>query len=434
MFLGFLSALVIIVLALFGGYHASFGSMYDRSAGFKSTVRAVFADLGGVSVSSDKAHTSKVINTFDNEDDEKYLRHGIRVIVDTRPLETTYGKFTPYYSDKSDINNKDKRITAEQYSALDDAQKDNYVFGIERLPDAVDPEYHVDEYEAYFSGLDDKGEAYEKLQEKLVNGMSDRAYAEELYVLYVKSLYPEIGKSDSYGAAPTLRSYYVMRMDEIENAKFFVIFDGGVYGNFVTDDGVPVGFSGVYSSLNGKTYGASAAQADMFVADAFAAAWSYTLNTYIMNGLSLVLFLVLTLLVISLIYFAVCRLLAFGCGRSVGASLNAVGSFFFISSLIAGAIIFGSSYALSRDVVFSVAVPIFAGVVLIRTAVLALCEYFAERKTSKNNVEPDDSAANADDAASARNNDVAGDDVFSGVDMPVEQNGGDKKENNNESV
>ncbi|MDE6401123.1 MAG: hypothetical protein K2L54_00755 [Clostridiales bacterium] len=245
--LGFLLALVITVLSLFGGYTVSFGSMYDRSSGFKNTVHDVFDGLGGISISSDCARANKVINTFDVEDDAIYLRHGIRVIVDTRPLKTTYGKFTPYYSDKSDVNDKNKRISTEQYAALDETQKSNYVFGIERLPEAVEPEYHIDEYEAYFSGLDDKGEAYAALQEKRKDGnMSDRAYAEELYVIYVKALYPEIGKFDSCGAAPTMRSYYLMRMEEVENDKFFVIFDSGVFGNFVTDGGVPVGFSGVY--------------------------------------------------------------------------------------------------------------------------------------------------------------------------------------------
>ena len=47
-FLGFLLALVVIVLSLFGGYSAAFGSMYEKSEGFKQTVREVFAGIGGV--------------------------------------------------------------------------------------------------------------------------------------------------------------------------------------------------------------------------------------------------------------------------------------------------------------------------------------------------------------------------------------------------
>lgn len=418
-FLGFLLALVVIVLSLFGGYSAAFGSMYEKSEGFKQTVREVFAGIGGVSVASDRARTDKIINTFDIEDDEIYMRHGIRVIVDTRPFQTTYGKFTPYYSDKSDVNNKDKRITAEQYAALDDDLKSNYVFGIERLHEAVDPEYHIDEYEAYFDGLDDKGKDYAALQEKRKD-MSDRAYAEELYVLYVKSLYPEIGKFDEYGKAPTLRSYYLTRMQEVENDKFFIIFDSGVFGNFVTDGGVPVGFSGVFSSLNGKIYDGSAAHADMFIADAFSAAWSYTLNAYIMNGLSLVLFLVVTLLAISLIYFVVSSLLRFGCGQKFGECITVVGSFFFISSVIAGATIIGLSFALSREVMFNIAVPLFAAVVIVRTAVFAICEFVDHKKTSKANAAAQNGNGNSGDGCDNSEN-SASDDIFDGACAPVKQ-------------
>ncbi|MDE6401124.1 MAG: hypothetical protein K2L54_00760 [Clostridiales bacterium] len=181
----------------------------------------------------------------------------------------------------------------------------------------------------------------------------------------------------------------------------------------------------------------------MFIADAFSAAWSYNLNAYIMNGLSLLLFVILTLIACGLIYFAVCRLVGFGSGQSMGASLNIVGSFLFISSVIAGAIIFGSSFALSREVMFSIAAPLFAGVVVVRTTVLAACEFFAHRKVRRENIDNIDNVENgentqsagnaknigADGATEMRGANKADDDIDSGV----RQNDG-AAEDNNESV
>lgn len=214
--LAFFIGFFLMILSLFGGFTLSFGTMYENSADFKKITEKVFTAIEDYKIENDRLVTEKVINTFDNANDEEYGIGGYSVIVDTRTMETTFVGFEPYYVNSKD--SKDK-IGEEQYNSLSADGKKQYSFGVDLNGNVIDTVAGIPDYEEYYKNIkEDDKKNYNELQEKK-SELSEKEYADNLYVIYTVSKYPEIVNVDSYSYAPTLRTYYLKKITTLSADK-----------------------------------------------------------------------------------------------------------------------------------------------------------------------------------------------------------------------
>ena len=128
------------------GYAASFGRHYAAAEDFRAFL---CASLGkdnpyGVSLRIDGGKLSaqydgerNCINTFDSPDT------GYRLVVDTRPKETTYDDFTVVCRDPDG-----QTVSYDAYKAMDDAQRERYECRMEYSGTALDVSRGIADYEA----------------------------------------------------------------------------------------------------------------------------------------------------------------------------------------------------------------------------------------------------------------------------------------------
>lgn len=370
--LAFFIGFFLMILSLFGGFTLSFGTMYENSADFKKITEKVFTAIEDYKIENDRLVTEKVINTFDNANDEEYGIGGYSVIVDTRTMETTFVGFEPYYVNSKD--SKDK-IGEEQYNSLSADGKKQYSFGVDLNGNVIDTVAGIPDYEEYYKNIkEDDKKNYNELQEKK-SELSEKEYADNLYVIYTVSKYPEIVNVDSYSYAPTLRTYYLKKITTLSADKYLAVFDNGIFGCFETDKGISVDFAG---NVLGLKNSGKIINAENFIRNAFRAAAAFNFNYYFVNSFKIIGFMALCYAVCVLISFAVCRFAKIEFGNSLSGNIAAVGAFVLFSALFAGIVSLCLSFALNRYVMLNIAPFIFGGILLIRTIVLLVCSYIKQ--------------------------------------------------------
>ena len=381
--LAFLLGFALMYFGLTIGYLQTFGHHYSNSSAIKNVVANLFdTDVDGapISIKIDgiKASADAVVNTYDDPAAaEKFVVGGYNVILDTRPLKTTYDDFNAYCA------KGDERISYEKYrTELTESERSEYKFTVEYSGKKLEftPE-KLDGYAAYLDLTGDETSAeYNADVFKAYGELKDRRdelgageYENALYELYVKAYYPDISKTERYGNAPTLRTYYVSNILATDKAgHYFAVFDDSIYGRFVTDGGIDVPFNGCYRGLDGFTV--SSGNADEFVTRAFSAMSGSWMSIYFLNMMQVFPFTLIAWLVCALIVFIVCKLSKDDYGSSIGDALRIVGSFLLISFVLTflGAIILG--FTVSRDLAYGFTIYIFCGVLLLRTIILVTVE------------------------------------------------------------
>lgn len=135
------------------GYAASFGRHYAAAEDFRAFL---CASLGkdnpyGVSLRIDGGRLSaqydgerNCINTFDSPD------AGYRLVVDTRPKETTYDDFTVVCRDPDG-----QTVSYDAYKAMDDARRERYECRMEYSGTALDVSRGMADYEAFLGAVCD---------------------------------------------------------------------------------------------------------------------------------------------------------------------------------------------------------------------------------------------------------------------------------------
>lgn len=372
--IGFFAAFFLLLFLLFGGYMLSFGSLYNRAPQFSRTVSGVFDDISALNISDGLARTDTVVNSIDNAADAVYAAEGYAVIVDTRPMETTFDAFTPYYVAKDGSGGE---ISEEEYGQLSAVRKNGYSFRVRYSGVAVDTAANAPTYEEYFAAADESAKtSYNELQAKRAQ-LDEKEYADNLYVLYTLAKYPEIAKIDSYSYAPTLRTYELNAIAQCAEDRYLAIFDNGVFGSFRTSDGIEVEFAGSYAHSDDWQSGGNA---DAFVKKAFRASAMLNLNLYFMHSFRILGFMLLGYAVCVTVCFVVCRIAKTRFGYRLGGSITAVGAFVFFSGLFAGIACFALSFCLPRYTVMNLAPLLFGAILLTRTLVLAVWETVADGK------------------------------------------------------
>ena len=204
-----LIALVLLFGGLLTGYVSSFGKHYAAATDFREFAYSVFASDGnGVefSIGGNKMSANKQVEKLTDGD-------GYALIIDTRPVRTTYDDFIAFCTDKSGA-----RIDYAAWLALDEEQRKNYAFGIEYSGKAIDVAARAESYEQYFdteSASEQAKAEFAQLKEQVnSNKITQVEYNNLLYELYVKRYYPSMSNFERYGNAPTVRTYYQKKTDE----------------------------------------------------------------------------------------------------------------------------------------------------------------------------------------------------------------------------
>lgn len=231
---------------------------------------------------------------------------GYALIIDTRPVRTTYDDFIAFCTDKSGA-----RIDYAAWLALDEEQRKNYAFGIEYSGKAIDVAARAESYEQYFdteSASEQAKAEFAQLKEQVNSDkISQAEYNNLLYELYVKRYYPSMSNFERYGNAPTVRTYYQKKTDEKKPKSFLIIFENQLAASFVTSDGVSVQIDGTFAEANGIAVNGEmpTAQArnnvDRLMRAVFDSATSLNVYVYVIN--------IFTSLPWTLIAFAVCSVM-----------------------------------------------------------------------------------------------------------------------------
>ena len=392
--LGIALAMAMIFAGLFGGSVASFPSYYHRSAEYTQFLYNAFAegeDRLSVTVKDGTATAAKfgeaqgplLINTFENETDrQKYSVNGYQLIVDTRPAKTTYDDFKVEYK-KGDIT-----LDHNGYLSLTAEQKREYTIIMEFTADSV--EFTPEKVAGYVSWLleQNNAEAKKECEALLDNGVAPESNYNSVYELYFKYCYPELARAESYGKAPTMRTYYLntyMQTDSDGNLKcdkYLIILSDIAFTYFRSDDGYLRGISSFLSSLGdvqlaqSQTPEQAKAEVDGFFISFNKASASMLSINYLINLLMILLYSTIAWMLIAIIGSGVGRMTQ--CPQLKGFVLNlkSSGAFFLISGLIAFAFDFGMSFVLTGAQVYYYGLFFFVGVLGLRSLLhMAICVY-----------------------------------------------------------
>jgi len=394
--LSFILTFVIICCGLIAGYTASFGLNYSKADGFKDFLYSALADetnpnrinlkMSDGKLSAEIPGGRQYVNSL--IEDGGYDKNGYKLIMDTRPSSETFAEFTITCKDSAG-----KDIGYEAYRELTDEGKKNIALGIEFSGKALDVTARQTEYIAFLEKVSAPGT--EDYNEEIANAYGKlepdgAGYANALYALYVKAYYSAVNIRDSYGAAPTLKTYYLASgtYENVEN--YAVILDDVCFCSFKTNDGTAMQFSGYYTKIsdgeitaNGLTAQEMQKNIDGFIKNAFHGGSGLNFLVYFISAGRIAGLYLAAVLVIALLAFVICKYRKSEICFKYMEMLKILGSYLLVSSVISfiGTVI--CSLFLPRGTVFNLAGIIFIAVFAVRTAVLITVELIKERKNRK---------------------------------------------------
>ena len=388
--LSILCALVLLFGGLMTGYVSSFGKHYENATEFRDFAYSVFAADGDgrieFSVENKKMTASKTVDSFA---DGEYKSDEYALIVDTRPMRTTYDDFSAFCTDKTDKNVK---IDYADWRKLDEEQKKNYTFGMEYSGVAIDVAARKDEYTEFLVSDETDDAAKEQLQKlnvRVESGEIDEArYCEELYELYVKNYYPSLSAYEKFGNAPTLRTYYENIVDKEKPKSYLIVFENQLAAAFVNSNGVAVQIDGTYSEANGIAVdnAAPSAQArasvDRLMRAVFDSSTAMNAYVYVIN-----LFTSLPWILIAFVMCAAAVAVTFWLTRAersvafhgkksigIGGACKIVGMFMFWSGALTFAAAAVMSQFISRSAVYSYSILCLSMIVAARSVAFCIAE------------------------------------------------------------
>ena len=398
--LSFVLTFFIVCCGLMAGYSASFGVQYNNSKDFKNFLYAAFASedesnridlsVNGGYLSADIKEGERV-NTLLNEG-QKYAVNGYQLIVDTRPAATTYADFSVQCK-KSDNTEIDYGV----YRTLSDEDKKSYSLTVKYSGLQLNPAIKQQEYEEFLSGTENVAGEYGKLKTDLAGGaITSEQYANGIYELYFGSYFNGLPK-DSYGMAPTLRTYYLSSATYENIDKYIAVLDNVCFCSYKTDNGIEVEFSGYFNKLDDGVISGSELSAEQMksnidgtIKKSFTAASGLNFLVYIISLSRSVAIYVLALILFALIAFMVLKVMKVeDCPRFIDA-IKIVGSFQLWSAILTFILTFIFSFFLARGVVFTAAEIILLCILILRTALYVVMELLADKKKKAGNIKTQD--------------------------------------------
>lgn len=387
---------VLFLVGLYAGYVASFSTHLNNSSQFENTVKQVFGKDGVKLVVKDGIATSvgnaRPIDTFGGVGTAPDT--DMQVVVDTNPTDQNYAEFEAYCILNGDDNSE---ITYADYLNLTEEQQAKYSFAIRYTgkPLVID-EQKIEIYNAHLQAASNKQSPFYKVEiaaDYAALSQDDADYESKLYELYVASYYPTLSSFERFVAAPSMKTYYTQQIAEAE--QYFVILDDMCFGRFVADNGAAVEFSGFFVNIDNRVLDGSTQtdeqlieNATTLVCYAFGASKSNVMSVYVINAVSSFPIIVVAEFIVALAaWFAIKKSHGeFG----FGACVKTVFLYFFVASLLMFVLCFGLSFALSREIVYTIFVVGLFATVLVRSAVFCVTEcvrslhrYRAEHETEQ---------------------------------------------------
>lgn len=402
--IGLLLAMAMIFAGLFGGSIAAFPSYYHKSSDYTAFLYNAFAKEGGdrlnISVENGVASAGKfgeeltagaVVNTFTSEADrEKYSVGGYQLIIDTRDAKTNYNDFVCTHK------KGEQTFTHEEFLKLSDEDKKGYTVYLDYTERAL--EITAEKVEGYAgwllaSGNEEAVKACKALMSE--DGTVPQNNFNAVYELYFRYYYPELVGAESFGKAPTMRTYYVNTYmqagqdGKLACDKYLIVLSDIAFTYFYSNDGVMRGLSGFLSQLGDRSvtmsadYAAAKGEVDKFmIAMNKATANMLSLN-YLINMIMVLLFTVIAWAILGAIGFAVGTLAKCPPLKNFTNTLKACGSFLLISGFLAFIFTFSISFALSGAGAYYYGLIFFIGVFALRSLVHMILTVTNYRKQQK---------------------------------------------------
>lgn len=394
-FLGLILSFVFLWIGYVGAEMLPFGVHYNASTDFHDTVRSAFAnpDLNkriSVDIEDSVIKVKRqggeyaeelLVNTFENEEDrQNYSVNGYDIVVDSRPADAL-AEFEVYYLSN---DGKNMQISYEDYLNLSDVAKLNFDFILKytgkelRLTDEL-----VEGYVAYLKALGgDAAQQTDNFTRELVDEKITKSeYNRSIYKLYFTNYYPEITDYESSSEVPLLRNAYYHNYMKQGSDKYLFVFSDYMVGSFETKSGIQHSFYGFYNNLdNGILVSDDMGQdqanraVDSFVKKSYNATASLSFYTYAMNIFSLIPFIALMPMVVTLLAYSLLKLRGVESIASLGGTFKIVGSYVWFSSVVSAVLTVVASFLTSSTLLSVLPLLIVFITLAIRSIIFAINE------------------------------------------------------------
>ncbi len=394
-FLSLILALAFLWAGFIGSDMLPFSAHYNNSPDFRETARSAFAnpelskridaeiENGILKVKNYSGEYTEelFINTFEDEiDKQNYSVNGYDLVVDTRPADTL-AEIEAYCVSN---DGKSTVISYEDYLTLSEIARLNFDFKIRYTGNAlVLNDELVTGYRAYVDELSDENKlATEKLTNDLAeNRINENEYNRAIYELYFTNYYPAISDYEATSKVPLLRNYYYHQYIKEGKDKYLLIFDDYLAGSFEAKGGIELSFYGFYSDMengalitDGATQDEANALADEFIKDSFKAIGSLNAYAYAINIFSLIPFIALMPMVVTLLAYSILKLRGVDSIASLGGAFKIVGSFIWASAVIAALLSVAIAFFVPRNIVSVLPLITFFIVLAIRSIIFVVNE------------------------------------------------------------
>ena len=379
----FLLALILALIFLWagcvGGDILPLIAHYKNSPDLQATVDAVFANVDaevkdGVLIAGKNGEytVGLLVNTLESETDrQNYSQNGYEVVVDTRPA-SALAEFEAYYLSN---DGQDLKISYEEYLTLSAVAKMNFDFRLDYTGNEL--KLTDDMVEGYLAYLDSIGKEVDRTAE-----MTDEEYGRAVYELYFESYYPEITAYESTSKVPLLRNYYYHNYISQGLTRYIFIFDDYMTASFETSGGISHSFYGFFNNMDdgavvreGSTEG--------FIKDALHSIAPLTVYAYAMNVFSLIPFIALMPLVVTLLAYSILKLSGIESIKSFGAMFKILGSYVWMSGAISAILTVILSFFLQPNIVAALPLLLFFVTLAVRSVIFAVREVRAFIKQSE---------------------------------------------------
>ena len=369
--LSLLLFLLFIPLMLSLGSLLSFSHNLKNNESLSDAISHMFVEKQiTYSLSEHKLSSDYLINTFENESDSDYKHNGFNLILDTRDQDTTYDDFTFIAKDK----------TGTEYPYSPDFRGDvNFSFTFSYSGKTFNPQDRQDVYLAYLQQISDPNNPkynslakadFDDLNSKK-NSLSEEAFANSLYELFVAYYYPNLQDLGSASRVPILRGYYLKNyINQDKSTNSIIVFDNLITINFLNKQNQNCVYDGYLSTIGISIATDSSTNAEQAKANIetllttlYQSGLGLQFTVYFINTFRLTPFVLGYAIIFPLVDFLIVRkrkqtLFLDNCLIYV--------SFLNIPSILSGILGFILSIVLARGIAFSIVVYTFFSLVFLR--------------------------------------------------------------------
>ena len=392
-FLGLILALAFIWAGFVGGDLLPLTVHYNNSPDFRETVHTVLANSnadksialeiqnGALKVQGGENSSVTLINTLENEaDKQNYSSNGYDVVVDLHTADTL-AEVEIYFLSNDGQNLK---ISYDEYLSLSEVARLNFDFKMRYTGNVLElNDNMVADFASCLVGLNDEAKlGFEELAKKLSEGsLTKNEYNRAVYELYFVNYYPEITEYESSSKVPLYRNHYYHNYISQGMEDYLFIFDDYLTASFETKGGIRVSFYGFYNEMeNGSLIDESDSQVekneamDRFIKKSISSILPLTMYAYAVNIFTLIPFIALMPLVVTLLAYSVLKLRGVDSINSFGSMFKILGSYVWFSSLVSAILTVILGFFVPRDAVTALPLVLFFITLAVRSVIFAIRE------------------------------------------------------------